>query len=423
MSIFNFQEMDIILALSLFLLLGFLGGRLANRLKFPAVTGYIIVGLIIGPHLLRLVPEDIVESLSPLTNFALGLIALTIGGRLSINGLKKLGKSISYITMGEITVSFLMVSSFVFLFSLFFLHGFSGLPSAYPLRTFVLPLALLLGAIAPATAPAATIAVINEYKAKGPLTDTLLAVVAIDDAFGIILFGLIFALSEILVGKGGGSPFSVILRGFIDIFGSVSLGLIVGLALGSFARFLRERSDLLIIILGAVMFTTGIASLLDFSLLLSNMAAGFILINKAKRSQRIFGTIATIDMPIYVAFFVLAGAHLNWRLLLTVGLLGLVYLLARGYGQILGAKWGAARSEAPEMVRRYLGFGLIPQAGVAIGLVLLIQQEPSFRDFSGIISTVVLAGVVVNEIVGPLFTKMAIIRAGEAGKREQREKS
>ncbi len=421
MSIFDFQEMDVILALGLFLLLGFAGGRVAKRLRFPAVTGYIIVGLIIGPHLLRLVPEDMVESLAPLTNFALGLIALTIGGRLNINGLKKLGKSISYITMGEITVSFLMVSSSVFLFSLFFLPRFSGQSAAYSLRTFVLPLALLLGAIAPATAPAATIAVINEYKAKGPLTDTLLAVVAIDDAFGIILFGLVFALSEILVGKGGSNPLKVILGGFIDIFGSVSLGLIVGLALGSFARFLRERNELLIIVLGTVMFTTGVAALLDLSLLLANMAAGFILINKAKRSQRIFGTVATIDMPVYVAFFVLAGAHLDWKILFTVGLLGLVYLFTRGYGQILGAKWGAARAGAPDMVRKYLGFGLIPQAGVAIGLVLLIQQESSFQAFSGIISTVVLAGVVVNEIVGPLLTKMAIIKSGEAGKLGQRE--
>lgn len=416
MSIFNFQEMDIILALGLFLLLGFLGGRLANRLRFPALTGYIIVGLVIGPHLLRLVPEDMVGRLSPLTNFALGLISLTIGGRLSLSGLRKLGKSISYITLGLITVSFLLVSSLTFLFFLL-RPGFSGPSSAYPLKTFILPLALLLGAIASTTAPAATIAVINECKAKGPLTDTLLAVVAINNAFGIILFGVIFALSGVLAGNGGGNPFpAMAARGFMNIFGAISLGLIAGLALGSFARFVREKSDLLIIILGAVMFTTGLASLLGFSLLLANMAAGFILINKAKRSQRIFGTIATIDMPIYVAFFVLAGAHLNWRLLPGVGLLGLIYLLARGYGKLLGAKWGAARSGAPEIVRKYLGFCLIPQAGVAIGLVLLIQQESGFQAFSGIISTVVLAGIVVNEIVGSLFTRMAIIRAGEAEK-------
>ncbi len=415
MAIFNFQEMDIILALSLFLLLGFLGGRLANRLKFPAVTGYIIVGLIIGPHFFGLVPKDIVGSLSPLTNFALGLIALTIGGRLSIGGLKKLGKSISYISIGMIIVSFLMVSSLVFLFSPFFLPGFSGLPSAYSLRTFFLPLALLLGAIAPITAPATTIAIINECKAKGPLTDTLLAVVAVVDTFGVMLFGVIFILAEILVGKGGGNPLLAILGGFFNVLGSVFLGLIAGWALGFFARFIRERNDLLVIILGAVMFTTGLASLLGLSMILANMTTGFILINKAKRSHRIFGTIAAIDIPIYVAFFVLAGAHFDWRLLLTAGLLGLVYLFTRGCGQILGAKWGAVRAQAPEIVRRYLGFGLIPQAGVAIGLVLLIQQENAFNAFSGIISAVVLAGVVANEIIGPFFAKMVIVRAGEAG--------
>ncbi len=418
MSIFNFQEMSVIFALGLFLLLGFLGGRVANRFRFPAVTGYIIMGLIIGPHLLCLVPKNIVESLSPLTNFALGLIALTIGGRLSISGLRKLGKSISYITIGEISASFLLVSFLTFLLSLL-IPRFLGLPSPHSLRTFILPLALLLGAIAPATAPTTTIAVINEYKARGPLTDTLLAVVAINNAFGVVLFGIVFTLAEILVGQGGGNPFLVVLGGFLNIFGSIFLGLIVGMALGSLAVFLRERNDLLVIILGAVMFTTGLASLLGLSLLLANMATGFILINKAKRGQRIFGTIAAIDMPIYVAFFVLAGAHLNWRLLPAVGLLGVVYLLGRGCGKILGAKWGAARAKAPGVVRKYLGFGLIPQAGVAIGLVLLVQQEPSFQGFSGIISAVVLAGVVVNEIVGPLFTKMTLVRAGEAREGKQ----
>lgn len=406
--------MNIILAIGIFLIIGFLGGRLARILKLPSITGYIIVGFIIGPHLSGLIPKEIIsDDLRFLPEVALGLIALSIGGRLKIDELKGLGRDITHIAISQTVLTFFVVFLSAFLFILL-LPEICGLESGHPLISFILPLSLLLGAISITTAPATTTSVINECKARGVFSSTLLAIVAVDNAVGIIFFAIIFAISRVLTGGASEGIATIFLHSLSEIGGALLLGIIIGIATGFFAYRLRERSDLLVIALGATMLATGLAAVLGFSVLMTNMTAGFIIANRTKKSERIFGAITMVDMPIYIAFFVLAGTHFDWRLLPTIGALGITYVLARGLGKVIGARLGAIKAGSSDALRRYLGPALIPQAGVAIGFILLVQNEAAFANFSGIISTIVMAGVLINELIGPPLAKRAITRAGEA---------
>ncbi|MCK4326763.1 cation:proton antiporter [bacterium] len=414
------DQMNILFAVGLILLIGFLGSRIAHRFRLPTVSGYILVGLIIGPSVLKLIPGEMVSALTPVTNVALSLIALSIGSRLGIGGLRKLGKSIGYIASSAAMGAFLAVFILVGVLS-FLWPELAGLPSRSEANFFInlITMALLLGAISSATAPAATVSVLNQYRCRGPLTSTLLAVVAIDDAIAVIIFGVVWTVCNVLMKSMGEiSWFLMIIRPFWEIIASVSLGLVMGVGLHFLARRMRERNEFLIVTLGAAMITTGLAMMLHLSFLLANMAAGFILINMARRNYRLFTSINMVEVPIYVTFFVIAGANLHLGTLLKVGILGIVYILARIGGKIYGAKWGALKAGADETVRKYLGLGLIPQAGVAIGLVLLVQQSPAFASFKAAVTSIVLAGVAVSELIGPLLTKVAITRAGETHPRQ-----
>jgi Kef-type K+ transport system membrane component KefB len=409
--------MNTILAIGIFLLVGlFFGGKLARILKLPAITGYIIAGFFIGPYLSGIIPKEIIFDLHFFSEFALGLICLSIGGKLKITELKRLNKDITYIAVSQSILSLLAVFFSIF-FLAFLLPEICGLGQGRSLTNFILPLSLLLGAISVSTAPAVVMSVVNECGAKGTFTSTLLVVVAISNAISVIFFAIAFAISQALVGEGSSGIAIPILRDLSKIGGSLFLGLIIGATTGFFAYYLRERSDLLILTLGATMFATGLAVALEFSILMTNMAVGFTIVNRARKSERILGTIDMVDTPIYVIFFVLAGTHLDWRLLLPAGVLGITYVLVRGVGKVIGATLGAVGAHSPEVLRRYLGLALIPQAGVAIGFTLLVQSEVAFANFSGIISTIVMAGVLISELIGPPLTRAAIIRAGEASKK------
>lgn len=410
------HEMPVISTVGLVLIFGFLGSRIAQRLKLPAVTGYIFAGVIVGHSVLGLVEKEILLSLRGITTLALGLIAFTIGSELKIRKIRELGKNILYIAPLESLGAFFFVSLMVLIFGLHF-PSLCGLNPEGTLLG-VLPLALLLGAIASATAPAATLAIMNEYRAKGPLTDTLLAVVALNDGFCIIIFGMVYGIMNGLAGGGGQlSPLLVLGRPLLEILGSIILGALLALISLFFLRLVRGRSGALIVMLGMVMVCSGMATMYHLSSLLANMALGFTLANVSKKIHLVAGSIQGIEPPIYVAFFTIAGMHLDLHLLLKVGLLGGIYFISRIVGKIGGAGIGARLAQASRSVQKYLGLGLIPQAGVAIGLILLVQENPNFSEISTIITNVVLAGVALNELFGPLAAKMAITKSGEAFKR------
>lgn len=387
--------MSTIFYLGFILLAGFAAGKLINYLRLPAVTGYLLIGLLLGPSLFGLITSESISVLTPVNSVALSIIAFLIGGEFSLAQLKKCGKSVILIAIFEVVGAF----SFVTL-TLHFLLGVE------------LYLALIFGAISSATAPAATIMVLRQYKAKGPLTQSLLAVVAIDDALCLVAFGLALAFAKVLSGKVTGGLATMIASPLWELLGSLLLGAAAGLILLAIAARLKEQPDRLVVALGVVFATAGAAELLGLSSLLACMALGCATVNTLPReSDRLFGLLKSVDTPIYVLFFVLAGANLHLGVLAQVGAIGVAYIVSRVLGKIIGAAVGAKLGQAPPTVLKYLGLGLVPQAGVAIGVTLMVQQ--SFPDIANMVTTVILGSVVVYEAIGPFCTKMAITKAGE----------
>lgn len=389
--------MSIVLLLGLILVTGFAGGRLISLFKLPAVTGYLIVGLLLGPSVMGMISFDTIEQLAPINTIALSIIAFLIGGEFSFKLLKRCGKSAILIAIFEVLGALTFVTGI--------LHFLLGMKVST---------ALILGAISSATAPAATIMVLREYKAKGPLTDNLLAVVAIDDALCLIVFGIVMSSVKAIVGQMGGSVAAMLIVPIWELLGSVLLGGVFALAFLAISQRIKEGFDKLVLILGAVFVLAGVSDLLHLSSLLACMAMGCIAINLLPReTDRVFKIVKSIDTPIYVLFFVTAGANLHLSVLAKVGIVGVVYILSRVIGKMFGAALGAKLGKAPLVVQKYLGLGLVPQAGIAIGLTQMLQQDlPMIAD---LVTTVVLGSVVILEIIGPFFSKMAITKAGEVG--------
>ena len=392
-------KQDIFLLASGLLIIGFIFGRLINMVRLPRVTGYIIAGIIFGPSLLNIFSENCLTQFDFIPQLALGIIALVIGAGLSFDLVKRLGSRFILITILQAVGAFTLVFLFLVLFKM-------------PLGA-----ALPLAAIATATAPAATVAVIREYGAQGPLTETILSVVALDDALAIMLFGLVLTIDLKQLSTFGETALQSLSASFVEILVALVIGVILGLAAHFLIKIAKEVTDNLIIILGIVLLGIGLASISHTSALMTNMFLGLTLINVSSRNRDIVANLEKLTPPIYCFFFVLAGANLNLKLFTTVGptmiTWGIIFVLARIIGKIVGAYVGGALSGASEAIRKYLGLALIPQAGVAIGLTLLITQDSSYFEFRSVILNITLIAVAFNEIVGPVCTKFALFKAKE----------
>jgi Kef-type K+ transport system membrane component KefB len=272
--------------------------------------------------------------------------------------------------------------------------------------------AILFGAISSATAPAATLMVIREYKARGSLTNTLLGVVAIDDAWCLIVFSLSFAFSKDMIqGDANPSWFKVIYPFIKEIIFVIILGSLTAFACNFISRYIKLKSDLLIYILGFLLLNTGLALYFHLSLLLTNIIFGAVLVNISTTSFKFFDLIKSVDAPLYLVFFILAGANLEIALLQGVWIFGLAFIILRSSGKIIGAYLGGYLSKAEHKIRKYLGWGLLPQAGVAIGLALIVKEE--FPQVGNILFPTIIATTVFYEIVGPIFTKYALVASKE----------
>ncbi len=392
-------KQDIFLLASGLLIIGFIFGRLINIVKLPRVTGYIIAGIIFGPSLLNIFSENYLTQLDFIPQLALGIIALVIGAGLHFDLVKRLGSRFILITILQAVGAFTLVFLFLVLFKM-------------PLGA-----ALPLAAIATATAPAATVAIIREYRAQGPLTETILSVVALDDALAIMLFGLVLTIDLKQLSTFGETALQSLSATFVEILVALVIGVILGLAAHFLIKIAKEVTDSLIIILGIVLLGIGLASISHTSALMTNMFLGVTLINVSSRNRDIVANLEKLTPPIYCFFFVLAGAHLNLKVFTTVGpamiTWGIIFVIARIIGKIVGAYVGGALSGASETIRKYLGLTLIPQAGVAIGLTLLITQDSSYFEFRSVILNITLIAVAFNEIVGPVCTKFALFKAKE----------
>ncbi len=401
------MDVNLVLAIGIIIVIGFFGGLVAERFKFPRITGYIIIGILLSPSVLNIISAATITNLDIITDVALGLIAFLIGGSLRLEPLRKLEKSIVWITPFESLGAWLLVT----LLLVFLAPLILNIPGATFSQTYF-PIALIIGAIACATAPAATMAVIQQYKAKGPLTTTLLAVVAIDDAIAVIAFAIASGVSQPLVtGTGAISFFEMLGVPFLHIAEAIAIGVAFGFALTYIVRLVKTRELLLVVVFGMIMACSGVTSLLGSCTILANMAAGFIVVNKARENE-MFHAVERIDEVVFAMFFVLAGLHFELGVMKTAGLLAVVIVLGRYLGKYFGARGGATIAHASTAVKKYLGLALLPQAGVAIGLVLLARS--AFPTFGDIMLNAVIASVIINELVSPPLVKYAIIKAGEA---------
>jgi Kef-type K+ transport system membrane component KefB len=397
-------EEQVFFAAAVLLIMGFLFSRLAKIVKLPRVTGYIIAGILLGPSVMKVFTHHALTQLEFLPQFALGIIAMVIGAGLSLSLIKRLGLGLFLITLCESLGAFALVTA---------LLSFLKMPIEA-----VLPLA----AIAAATAPAATVAVIREYRASGPFTETTLAVVALDDAIAISLFGLIMTLDLKHLSSFSDAAIHSLSGSLLEILQAFVIGLVLAVLAHLLIKLTQEMSDALIVIIGVVLLGVTVATVLDVSHLLTNMFLGMILINISSKNSEIVTALERTSPPIYVFFFVLAGAHLDLDVFIKSGstlvIWGLAFVAARLVGKMSGAFLGGTISRSPAAIRKYLGLALAPQAGVAIGLSLLISRASGYYDFRSVILNITLMAVAVNELIGPVLTKIALFRAGEASKEE-----
>ncbi len=384
-------ELYFYLALSLFLAL--IAGKIVKQVKLPNVTGYLIMGLIAGPYCLNIVPADMVSKLSIIPEIALGFIAFSIGSEFKLSYLKKVGKAPIIIAILE------AVGAVVFVDLALILTGND------------IAFSLVLGAIAAATAPAATLMVVKQYKAKGPVTETLLPVVALDDAAALMCFGLSVAVAKSINSTEEVSVISTILNPVIEIVGALLIGAIFGVIFRFLVKFYTGRGNRLAITYAMIFLCIGVCDYIGWSALLACMAMSAILVNTSNASDIVFEQVDRMTPPIFMLFFFLSGADLNLRMLSKVGVIGIIYIIFRVVGKVVGAALGGKISNAKPIVQKYLGFTLIPQAGVAIGLAATSMTV--VPEYGETIRTIILCGTVIYELIGPVTTKIALKKAGE----------
>ncbi len=382
-----------LLYLAAMILSGMLFGRLVKFIRLPNVTGYLIGGLLIGPSVLNIVPEAALSDIAIVSQVALGFIAFSIGNEFKISYFRRVGAAPIVIACLESLFAVLFVAAGLLL---------AGKP---------LPFALVLAAIAAATAPAATIMVINQYKAKGPVTETLLSVVAIDDATALMLFGICVAIAQAILNPKGVSLGSAILSPLWEIGGALVIGILMGFLFTLPLRWFKKDGNRLAITVGFVFAAVGLSDLLGLSSLLTCMALGAALTNFSRQSRHIMKLTDSITPPIFLLFFVASGAELKLSVIPSIGVVGIIYIILRVLGKMAGAYTGAAICKADKNVRKYLGPALIPQAGVAIGLSLAATTV--VPDYGAQIRTVILCGTLIYELAGPMVTKLSLKKAGE----------
>ena len=409
--------MQTLLLIAIALFAGLLMTRLFVKFRLPDVTAYLVAGIILGPSVLgRLgvpclgfnTPEQ-VDSLSMISDVALGFIAFAIGHEFRLSALKQTGKQATIIGILQAVVATICVD-----IALVVLHFM--MPDLLPM-----PAAITLGAIAAATAPAATLMVVRQYKAKGPVTDVLLPVVALDDAVGLVIFAVSFGIAQSM--KNGTTHIAaLIIEPLMEVILSIAFGGLVGMGLTWLERFFHSHRNRNALIVGSVVLTVAVSQLkipigpftFGFSSLLVCMMLGTIFCNFCPLSEDLMLQADRWSGPAITLFFVLSGAALDFSVFadLSVVLIGVVYILFRSMGKILGAHWSSLLAKSPETVRKWLGITLLPQAGVALGMCSTAYRVLGGAEGS-LIRNIVLFSVLIYELVGPSLTKWALTKAGD----------
>ena len=403
-----------LISIAVAMLVGLMLTRPAKLLGLPAVTGYLVAGLLIGPYVLGafgieglgFTSMEQVESMSILTQTALGFIAFTIGNEFRLSQLKSMGKKAITIGIAQAVGTTIVVDAILIAVHLMFPNVLS------------LPSAIVLGAIASATAPAATLMVVRQYKADGPLTRLLMLVVAIDDAVGLVLFSVSFGVAS-AISHGSINVVGVVFEPLIEIVLSFALGTIMGYLLNFVERFFHSRSKRMAVSVGFVMLTVGLSMIrfniggihFGFSLLLVCMMTGTVFCNICSTSEELMGRIETWTVPLNILFFVISGAELDLKIIANAATLavGIVYIFSRSLGKYFGARFSCQLTNCEKPITDNLGITLLPQAGVALGMAMTATTLPG----GALVRNVILFSVLIYELVGPALTKKALMRAGE----------
>ena len=386
-------------SIGLILLLALLAGHLVKVLHVPAVTGYILAGVALGPSVLGWLTRNNLIALGVLSEVALGLILFSVGSVFEFSRFRRIGRSVLLITLVESALAALLV-------------GGGALLLGQPWQV-----ACLLGTIATATAPASTLMVIRECDSGGPLTDNLLGIIAVNNLLCITAYGFVAAVIDTTVGLEGitfaGTLYRSVYWFIWQLVGSAALGYLVGLLLAAWSSQVTEGGEMIILLAGSILLCVGVSRVMDLSPLVTSLAVGATMVNLADRSRYLFDALAQTDPPFYAMFFVIAGAEIDVARVPSMGMLGFVYLIGRAGGKFAGARLAASHLGLESTVRQFLGFALFAQAGLAVGLTLAVGSR--YPDLAPTISTVVLASVALFELVGPPSARFALVQAGEVG--------
>jgi len=393
---------------------GVIGAWIFQKLNMPQVVGYIVVGVLIGDTGFGLLHPGDIAALQPFNNFALGLIGFLVGGELSGSIFKKYGKQFTLILLGEGLAAFLLVGIFSTLIVYFVCHSWVTAIAA----------GIVFGAIASATDPASTIDVLWEYRSAGVLTTAIIAIVALDDALAMTLYGLGTSVATILTQGGGESVGAVLMHTGIELFGAIILGVVCGFILDAMMQYLPQTEKRLGMSIGVLLVCIGLSVALNMDVILATMAVGIVLINRApNRSKKLFETVRSFSTPIYIIFFVLVGARLSLgNMPIWIWALVVAYVLMRSLGKWIGAYWGGRLSKAEKPVQNYMGMALFSQGGVAVGLSIVASHNLQHIEvvegmsLGDMIIFTVTATTLCVQLIGPAFARLAIKKAGEIGR-------
>lgn len=398
-------HLNLVLLFGLIVFLGTFGSRVFQRLHIPQVVGCVVVGILLGDCFHIIKPETI-ETLRPFTMFALGIIGFMIGGELRWEVFKKYGRQFFIILLSQGIGAFVLVAAGTSL-AMYFVTKDVQVSIAT---------GLVLGAIASATAPAATVNVLWEYKTRGPLTAAILAIVALDDGLALLLYRAASTGAQALTGGSEASALATTLLLFGEIAGSIFLGFAMGVLLYYLLKFVKADDKILTFSIASLMLVVGVSMIFEIDPILPAMTLGITIANLSPRQSKIlFELVRKFTPPIYISFFVLAGAHMEFSKLAwwMVGMIA-VFSVFRAIGKVAGSWAGARYSKAPDVVSKYLGLCLLPQAGVAIGLAILAGQQFN-SNIGQTIIMVVMTATFLMEIVGPMCVKVGVKKAGEVG--------
>lgn len=403
--------MPLILTIGILLAGGFLMGEVAQALRLPRVTGYLLAGLALNPQVLPVVPAAFPAHADVAIDIALSFITFSVGGTLQGRKLRQLGKPILWMTVLEAECAMLVVTVGFALAALVF-----GFPHLAAVAAAPLALALLLGVLAAPTDPSATLAVVHQYHAAGPVTDTVMGIAASDDVLGIVNFSLGVALARMATVHAGFAFGPSVFAPLFSIGGGIGLGALCGAVFNRFSTWFRRETEgqLIVLVFALLCLCYGAARAIHVDELLATMAMGCVVANFHPRQEQIFGLLQRYQEElIFVFFFVLSGMKLNLAVLPAAAASIAVFVGLRALGKTLGAHLGARIAGAPPPVRRYAFLGLLPQGGIVIGLALIIHTTPAFRPVADLIMGIAIGATVIHEIAGPLVARLGLQKAGE----------